>query len=167
MTHPKHTDKLQHLNELKEKAKLGGGEKRIEEQHKKGKLTARERIEVLLDRNSFEEIDILVEHRSHDFGLEKQKILSDGVVTGTGTIDGCLVFVFSQDFTVFGGSLSETHAEKICKIMDMAMKVGAPVIGLNDSGGARIQEGVVSLGGYADIFLRKISAYPPRLTTPS
>ncbi len=158
MSHPKHTDKLQHLNELKEKAKLGGGEKRIEEQHKKGKLTARERVEVLLDRNSFEEIDILVEHRSHDFGLEKQKILSDGVVTGTGKIDGRLVFVFSQDFTVFGGSLSETHAEKICKIMDMALKVGAPVIGLNDSGGARIQEGVVSLGGYADIFLRNTLA---------
>jgi propionyl-CoA carboxylase beta chain len=158
MTNPKHTDKLQHLNELKEKAKLGGGEKRIEEQHKKGKLTARERLVVLLDRNSFEEIDILVEHRSHDFGLEKQKILGDGVVTGTGTIDGRLVFVFSQDFTVFGGSLSETHAEKICKIMDMAMKVGAPVIGLNDSGGARIQEGVVSLGGYADIFLRNTLA---------
>ncbi len=158
MSNPKHTDKLQHLNELKEKAKLGGGEKRIEEQHKKGKLTARERLEVLLDRNSFEEIDILVEHRSYDFGLEKQKILGDGVVTGTGTIDGRLVFVFSQDFTVFGGSLSETHAEKICKIMDMAMKVGAPVIGLNDSGGARIQEGVVSLGGYADIFLRNTLA---------
>lgn len=154
----KHTDKHQLLNELKEKAKLGGGEKRIKEQHKKGKLTARERIEVLLDRNSFEEIDMLVEHRSHDFDLEKQKILSDGVVTGTGTIDGRFVFVFSQDFTVFGGSLSESHAEKICKIMDMAMKVGAPVIGLNDSGGARIQEGVVSLGGYADIFLRNTLA---------
>jgi propionyl-CoA carboxylase beta chain len=158
MSNPKHIDRLKHLNELKEKAKLGGGEKRIEEQHRKGKLTARERIEVLLDRNSFEEIDILVEHRSHDFGLEKQKILSDGVVTGTGKIDGRLVFVFSQDFTVFGGSLSETHAEKICKIMDMALKVGAPVIGLNDSGGARIQEGVVSLGGYADIFLRNTLA---------
>ncbi len=151
-------DRLEYLKKLKEQAKLGGGEKRIEEQHKKGKLTARERLEVLLDRNSFEEIDILVEHRSHDFGLEKQKFLGDGVVTGTGTIDGRLVFVFSQDFTVFGGSLSEAHAEKICKIMDMAMKVGAPVIGLNDSGGARIQEGVVSLGGYADIFLRNTLA---------
>jgi len=151
-------DRLEYLNKLKEQAKLGGGEKRIEEQHKKGKLTARERLEVLLDRNSFEEIDILVEHRSHDFGLDKQKFLGDGVVTGTGTIDGRLVFVFSQDFTVFGGSLSEAHAEKICKIMDMAMKVGAPVIGLNDSGGARIQEGVVSLGGYADIFLRNTLA---------
>jgi propionyl-CoA carboxylase beta chain len=151
-------ERLEYLNKLKEQAKLGGGEKRIEEQHKKGKLTARERLEVLLDRNSFEEIDILVEHRSHDFGLDKQKFLGDGVVTGTGTIDGRLVFVFSQDFTVFGGSLSEAHAEKICKIMDMAMKVGAPVIGLNDSGGARIQEGVVSLGGYADIFLRNTLA---------
>ncbi|MDI6766647.1 MAG: acyl-CoA carboxylase subunit beta [Bacteroidota bacterium] len=158
MSKTKEFDNLQHLNELKEKAKLGGGEKRIEDQHKKGKLTARERLEVLLDRNSFEEIDLLVEHRSHDFGLEKQKYLGDGVVTGTGTIDGRLVFVFSQDFTVFGGSLSEAHAEKICKIMDMAMKVGAPVIGLNDSGGARIQEGVVSLGGYADIFLRNTLA---------
>lgn len=158
MTHSKHSDKLQHLRELKEKAKLGGGLHRIEEQHKKAKLTARERLELLLDRNSFEEVDALVEHRSHDFGLEKQKYLGDGVVTGTGRIDGRLVFVFSQDFTVFGGSLSETHAEKICKIMDMAMKVGAPVIGLNDSGGARIQEGVVSLGGYAEIFLRNTLA---------
>lgn len=151
-------DKLKHLDELKEKAKLGGGLHRIEEQHKKGKLTARERLEVLLDKNSFMETDMLVEHRSHDFGLEKQKYLGDGVVTGSGTIDGRLVFVFSQDFTVFGGSLSEAHAEKICKIMDTAMKVGAPVIGLNDSGGARIQEGVVSLGGYANIFLRNTLA---------
>ncbi|MBI4811115.1 MAG: acyl-CoA carboxylase subunit beta [Ignavibacteriales bacterium] len=158
MSNPKEIEKLEHLRRLKEKAQLGGGEKRIEEQHKKGKLTARERLEILLDRNSFEEIDLLVEHRSHDFGLDKQKILGDGVITGTGTIDGRLVFIFSQDFTVFGGSLSETHAEKICKIMDMAMKVGAPVIGLNDSGGARIQEGVVSLGGYADIFLRNTLA---------
>ena len=146
------------LQEMRELSRLGGGEKRIQSQHDKGKLTARERIEVLLDKGSFEEIDAFVTHRSSDFGLEKQKILGDGVVTGSGTIDGRLVFVFSQDFTVFGGSLSEAHAEKICKIMDMAMKVGAPVIGLNDSGGARIQEGVVSLGGYADIFLRNTLA---------
>jgi propionyl-CoA carboxylase beta chain len=158
MSKSKETNKLKHLRELKEKALLGGGQQRIEDQHKKGKLTARERLEVLLDRNSFEEIDALVEHRSSDFGLEKQKYPGDGVITGTGTIDGRLAFVFSQDFTVFGGSLSEAHAEKICKIMDMAMKVGAPVIGLNDSGGARIQEGVVSLGGYADIFLRNTLA---------
>lgn len=151
-------DKIQNLNDLKEKAKLGGGQHRIDEQHKKGKLTARERIDILLDKNSFVETDMLVEHRSHDFGLDKQKFLGDGVVTGSGTIDSRLVFVFSQDFTVFGGSLSEAHAEKICKIMDRALKVGAPVIGLNDSGGARIQEGVVSLGGYADIFLRNTLA---------
>ena len=142
------------LQELREQSKQGGGEKRVKAQHDKGKLTARERIDILLDRGSFEEIDAFVRHRSHDFGLDKQHYLGDGVVTGTGSIDGRLVFVFSQDFTVFGGSLSEAHAEKICKIMDMAAKVGAPVIGLNDSGGARIQEGVVSLGGYADIFLR-------------
>ncbi|HKC66837.1 MAG TPA: acyl-CoA carboxylase subunit beta [Bacteroidia bacterium] len=139
-------------------AKLGGGEKRIEAQHKKGKLTARERIHFLLDDASFEEIGMLVTHRSNDFGLEKEKYLGDGVVTGYGTVNGRLVYVFSQDFTVFGGSLSETHAEKICKIMDLAMKNGAPVIGLNDSGGARIQEGVVSLGGYADIFYRNVRA---------
>ncbi len=139
---------------MREKAKLGGGEKRIRTQHTKGKLLARERIYLLLDQGSFEEIDAFVEHRSNDFGLGEQKILGDGVITGSGRIDGRLVFVFSQDFTVFGGSLSETHAQKICKIMDMALKVGAPVIGLNDSGGARIQEGVVSLGGYADVFLR-------------
>ena len=158
MSEPKRSDKLQHLHTLKENSKLGGGEKRIEDQHKKGKLTARERLEILLDTNSFEEVDALVEHRSYDFGLEKQKFPGDGVVTGTGTIDGRLVFVFSQDFSVFGGSLSEAHAEKICKIMDMALNVGAPVIGINDSGGARIQEGVVSLGGYADIFLRNTLA---------
>lgn len=151
-------EKIKQLRELKERAKLGGGVQRIAEQHKKGKLTARERLDLLLDKNSFVETDMFVEHRSHDFGLEKQKYLGDGVVTGSGTIDGKLVFVFSQDFTVFGGSLSEAHAEKICKIMDMAMKVGAPVIGLNDSGGARIQEGVVSLGGYAEIFLRNTLA---------
>ncbi len=146
------------LKEMRELAQLGGGAERIKQQHDKGKFTARERIEILLDKGSFEEIDAFVKHRSHDFGLNKQHFLGDGVVTGTGTIDGRLVFVFSQDFTVFGGSLSEAHAEKICKIMDMAMKVGAPVIGLNDSGGARIQEGVVSLGGYADIFLRNTLA---------
>ncbi len=151
-------DKLEQLRKLKEEAKLGGGEKRIQVQHEKGKLTARERLDILLDEGSFEEIDMLVRHRSHDFGLEKQRYLGDGVVTGHGAIDGRKVFVFSQDFTVFGGSLSEAHAEKICKIMDIAIKVGAPVIGLNDSGGARIQEGVVSLGGYADIFLRNTLA---------
>jgi propionyl-CoA carboxylase beta chain len=150
----KRNDDLSKLAEMREKAKLGGGEKRIQAQHAKGKFLARERIYLLLDPGSFEEIDAFVEHRSNDFGLAEQRILGDGVVTGTGQIDGRLVFVFSQDFTVFGGSLSETHAQKICKIMDMALKVGAPVIGLNDSGGARIQEGVVSLGGYADVFLR-------------
>src|ERR1051325_4766953 len=154
MAKQKELDKIGRLRALKARALLGGGEARIEEQHRKGKLTARERLEVLLDRNSFEEIDALVEHRSVDFGLDKQKYLGDGVVTGTGRIDGRLVFVFSQDFTVFGGSLSEAHAEKVCKIMDMAVKVGAPVIGLNDSGGAGIQEGVVRVGGYAEIFLR-------------
>lgn len=151
----------QKINELIEKraqARMGGGEKRIESQHAKGKLTARERIELLLDDDSFEEFDMFVTHRTKSFGLDKQKILSDGVVTGHGTIDGRIVYVFSQDFTVFGGSLSETYALKICKIMDMAMKVGAPVIGLNDSGGARIQEGVRSLAGYAEIFQRNIMA---------
>ncbi len=144
------------LQQKIEEAKLGGGEKRIASQHKKGKLTARERIHFLVDEGSFEEIGMLVTHRSNDFGMEKQIILGDGVVTGYGTIHGRLVYVFSQDFTVFGGSLSETHAEKICKIMDLAMKNGAPVIGLNDSGGARIQEGVNSLGGYAEIFYRNV-----------
>lgn len=143
---------------LREESLLGGGAKRIEDQHKKGKLTARERLEVLLDEGTFEEIDAFVRHRSSRFGVEKQRPLGDGVVTGTGKIHGRIVCVFSQDFTVFGGSLSEAHAEKICKIMDLAMKIGAPVIGLNDSGGARIQEGVVSLGGYADIFLRNTLA---------
>jgi propionyl-CoA carboxylase beta chain len=149
---------IEYLRQLESQAALGGGEKRIEDQHKKGKLTARERINVLLDEGSFQEMDMLVEHRSHDFGLEKQKFLGDGVVTGTGTIDGRIVCVFSQDFTIFGGSLSEAHGQKICKIMDLAMKIGCPVIGLNDSGGARIQEGVVSLGAYADIFLRNTLA---------
>jgi acetyl-CoA carboxylase carboxyltransferase component len=151
-------ERLKKLREMRETAKLGGGIKRIEAQHKKGKLTARERLDLLLDDNSFEEFDMFVTHRTKDFGLDKEKYLGDGVITGYGTIDGRLVFVFSQDFTVFGGTLSEAFAEKICKIMDMAMKVGAPVIGLNDSGGARIQEGVVSLGGYADIFLRNTLA---------
>jgi len=150
--------KLQERDERRAQARLGGGQERIDAQHAKGKLTARERIDLLLDKGSFEEFDMFVAHRSHDFGLEKKKYLGDGVVTGVGKIDGRQTFVFSQDFTVFGGSLSEAHAEKICKIMDMAMKVGCPVIGLNDSGGARIQEGVVSLGGYADIFLRNTLA---------
>lgn len=147
-------ESLNRLRELKEKAHLGGGEKRAKEQHEKGKLLARERIYLLLDPGTFEEIDAFVEHRSFDFGMEEKRILGDGVVTGSGKIDGRPVFVFSQDFTVFGGSLSEAHSEKICKIMDLAARSGVPVIGLNDSGGARIQEGVVSLGGYADIFLR-------------
>ncbi|KRA83565.1 acyl-CoA carboxylase subunit beta [Altererythrobacter sp. Root672] len=139
-------------------ALLGGGEKRMAAQHAKGKLTARERVEVLLDADSFEELDMYVEHNCTDFGMEAQRIPGDGVVTGSGTINGRLVFVFSQDFTVFGGSLSERHAQKICKVMDMAMKVGAPVIGLNDSGGARIQEGVASLAGYAEVFQRNVLA---------
>lgn len=141
------------LAQLRAEALLGGGAKRIEDQHKKGKLTARERVTLLLDEGTFEEFDMFARHRSSEFGLEKQRPLGDGVVTGSGKIFGRLVFVFSQDFTVFGGSLSEVHAEKIVKVMELAMKVGAPIIGLNDSGGARIQEGVVSLGGYADIFL--------------
>ena len=139
-------------------AQLGGGQKRIDKQHQKGKLTARERVHYLLDEGSFEEIGALVTHRTTDFGMQEQVFLGDGVVTGYGTIDGRLVYVFAQDFTVFGGSLSETHAEKICKVMDMAVRVGAPLIGLNDSGGARIQEGVRSLGGYADIFYRNVQA---------
>jgi len=151
-------EKIDALMKLRVKAKQGGGEKRIETQHKKGKLTARERIEMLLDERSFEEFDMFVTHRSHDFGLENESYLGDGVVTGYGTIEGRLVYVYSQDFTVFGGSLSETFAKKICKLMDMAMKVGAPIIGLNDSGGARIQEGVQSLAGYAEIFQRNILA---------
>jgi propionyl-CoA carboxylase beta chain len=151
-------EKIEHLRKLKEDARRGGGDDRIKAQHDKGKLTARERLDILLDEGSYEEIDMLVRHRSSDFGLEKQRFLGDGVVTGHGTVEGRRVFVYSQDFTVFGGSLSEAHAEKICKVMDLAMKVGAPVIGLNDSGGARIQEGVVSLGGYADIFLRNTMA---------
>ncbi|MBK9422727.1 MAG: acyl-CoA carboxylase subunit beta [Bacteroidetes bacterium] len=151
-------DKLSNLDAKIATAQLGGGQKRIDAQHKKGKLTARERLHFLLDEGSFEEIGMLVTHRSREFGLEKEIYPGDGVVTGYGTIAGRLVYVFSQDFTVFGGSLSETHAEKICKVMDLAMQNGAPVIGLNDSGGARIQEGVVSLGGYADIFYRNTLA---------
>ncbi|RZK83110.1 MAG: methylmalonyl-CoA carboxyltransferase, partial [Pedobacter sp.] len=151
-------NKIKILQNKIELALAGGGESRIEAQHKKGKLTARERIHFLMDENSFEEIGMLVTHRSTDFGMEKEKYLGDGVVTGYGNVNGRLVYVFSQDFTVFGGSLSETHAEKICKIMEMALKNGAPLIGLNDSGGARIQEGVVSLGGYADIFYRNVQA---------
>ena len=147
-------DKIEKLRATKAMALLGGGADRIEAQHQKGKLTARERIDLLIDDGTFQEIDMLVTHRSTDFGLEKQRILGDGVVTGHGLINGRLVFLFSQDFTTFGGSLSEAHGEKICKIMDLAAKMGAPVIGLNDSGGARVQEGVVSLGAYADIFLR-------------
>jgi propionyl-CoA carboxylase beta chain len=150
--------KAQQLQTMRSASRLGGGPERIEAQHKRGKLTARERIDFLLDRGSFREIDAFVTHRTHDFGLEGQKIPTDGVITGWGTIDGRLVYVFSQDFTVFGGSLGEAHAEKICKIMDMALKNGAPLVGLNDSGGARIQEGVISLGGYADIFLRNTLA---------
>ena len=151
-------EKFERLDKLVAEAQLGGGEKRIQAQHDKGKLTARERIHFLLDEGSFEEIGQLVTHRSTNFGLEKTKFLGDGVVTGYGKIDGRLVYVFSQDFTVLGGSLAEAHAEKICKIMDLAIKNGAPLIGLNDSGGARIQEGVVSLGGYADIFYRNTLA---------
>ena len=143
---------------MRAESQLGGGQQRIDQQHERGKLTARERLELLLDPGSLVEFDAFVTHRATDFGLEAQRYLGDGVVTGHGTIDGRLVFVFSQDFTVFGGSLSEAHAEKICKVMDLAVRVGAPIIGLNDSGGARIQEGVVSLGGYADIFLRNVLA---------
>jgi propionyl-CoA carboxylase beta chain len=149
---------VEQLELKRELARRGGGEKRIAAQHAKGKLTARERIEVLLDEDSFEEWDMFVEHRCTDFGMQDNKIPGDGVVTGYGMINGRLVFVYSQDFTVFGGALSEAHAEKICKIMDQAMKVGAPVIGLNDSGGARIQEGVASLGGYAEVFQRNVLA---------
>jgi len=149
---------IEQLDARREEARMGGGERRISSQHAKGKLTARERIEVLLDEGSFEEYDMFVTHRCTDFGMEKTKIPGDGVVTGWGTINGRLVYIYSQDFTVLGGSLSETHAAKICKIMDMAMKNGAPVIGLNDSGGARIQEGVASLGGYADVFQKNVLA---------
>ena len=154
----KQLEKIKELIQLREKARMGGGERRIEAQHNKGKYTARERIDMLLDEGSFEEFDMFVEHRSTNFGMDKTKFLGDGVVTGYGTIDGRLVYIFAQDFTVFGGSLSETVALKICKVMDQAMKMGAPVIGINDSGGARIQEGVNSLAGYAEIFQRNILA---------
>ena len=151
-------DIIHQLDEKRDKARLGGGQKRIDAQHSKGKLTARERIEILLDEGTFEEWDMFKEHRCVDFGMEQQQVPGDGVVIGYGTINGRMVFVYSQDFTVFGGALSEAHAEKICKVMDHAMKVGAPVIGLNDSGGARIQEGVAALGGYADVFQRNVMA---------
>ncbi|REL33257.1 acyl-CoA carboxylase subunit beta [Rhodohalobacter sp. SW132] len=151
-------DKIERLKKLREESRLGGGKKRIEKQHEKGKLTARERIEILVDKGSFQEIDAFVTHRSNAFGLDKQHIPGDGVVTGYGKIEGRPVYLFSQDFTVFGGSLSETHAEKICKVMDLALKNGVPIIGLNDSGGARIQEGVSSLGGYAEVFWRNSMA---------
>ncbi len=151
-------DVVRQLEEKRAAAAMGGGQKRIDRQHAKGKLTARERIELLLDPGTFEEWDMFVEHRCVDFGMDQESIPGDGVVTGYGTVNGRVVFVFSQDFTVFGGSLSEAHAEKICKVMDHAMKVGAPVIGLNDSGGARIQEGVASLGGYAEVFQRNVLA---------
>lgn len=146
--------KIDDLKKKRAEAMLGGGQKRIDQQHKRGKLTARERIDLLLDKDSFEETDMFIKHQSYDFELQEQRYYTDGVITGTGTIDGRLVCVFSQDFTILGGSLSEYYAKKICKIMDFAMKMGAPIIGINDSGGARIQEGVISLGGYADIFLR-------------
>lgn len=153
-----HQKKIEDLHSLKAKSRLGGGEQRIAAQHKRGRLTARERIDLLLDKGSFRELDAFAVHRTNDFGLDSQKFLGDSVVTGWGTVEGRLVYIFSQDFTVFGGSLGEVHAEKVCKLLDMALKNGAPVIGLNDSGGARIQEGVVSLGGYADIFLRNTLA---------
>jgi acetyl-CoA carboxylase carboxyltransferase component len=158
--------KVKQLREIKTKGRLGGGADRIKNQHDRGRLTARERIDLLMDKGSFREVDSLVTHRTNDFNLDHQKYLGDSVVTGWGTIEGRLVYIFSQDFTVFGGSLGEVHAEKICKIMDMALKNGAPVIGLNDSGGARIQEGVVSLGGYADIFLRNtlVSGVIPQIS---
>src|SRR4051794_32956223 len=151
-------DKIEHLRTLREQAQEGGGQRRVEQQHAKGKLTARERLALLLDPETFVEIDQFVQHQSTSFGLDNEHYYGDGVVTGYGRIDGRLVYVFSQDFTVFGGSLSETHGEKICKVMDLALKNGAPIIGLNDSGGARIQEGVVSLGAYAEIFLRNVVA---------
>ncbi|MFA5563845.1 MAG: carboxyl transferase domain-containing protein, partial [Candidatus Caldatribacteriota bacterium] len=151
-------DLMKQLQEKTEKVLAGGGKKRIQAQHDKGKLTARERIDLLLDRDSFNELDLLVEHRCTNFGMEGKEVPGEGVVTGYGTIDGRLVYVFSQDFTVIGGSLGEMHSKKICKIMDMAMKMGAPVIGINDSGGARIQEGVDSLSGYGEIFYRNTIA---------
>jgi propionyl-CoA carboxylase beta chain len=155
--------KVQRLRHLQAEAKLGGGDAAIEAQHAKGKMTARERLDVLLDEGTFQEIDALVTHRSHEFGLEERVTLGDGVVTGYGTIGGRLVYVYAQDFTVLGGSLGEAHAAKIVKVMDLAMKMGAPVIGLNDSGGARIQEGIMALAGYGDIFLKNSLAGADRL----
>src|ERR1700747_3152605 len=152
------SSRIEHLIELNRSAEMGGGEERLERQKTEGKLTARERVALLLDKDSFEEVDKFVTHRCLDFGMQEQQYPGDGVIAGYGRIEGRLVYVFAQDFTVFGGSLSETNAQKICKIMDLAMKMGAPIIGLNDSGGARIQEGVMSLGGYADIFLRNTLA---------
>jgi propionyl-CoA carboxylase beta chain len=152
------TSIIEELEKKRSQAREGGGKKRVDAQHARGKLTARERIDVLLDEDTFEEYDMYVEHRTNDFGMAKQKYPGDSVVTGSGKINGKLVYVFSQDFTVFGGSLSEAHAEKICKIMDMALKVGAPLIGINDSGGARIQEGVASLAGYGDVFQKNVLA---------
>ncbi|MGE3869874.1 MAG: acyl-CoA carboxylase subunit beta, partial [Pseudorhodoplanes sp.] len=149
---------VERLDKRRAEARLGGGERRIEAQHKRGKLTARERIELFLDKGSFEEFDMFVEHRSSEFGMEKQKIPGDGVVTGWGTVNGRPVFLFSKDFTVFGGSLSETHAQKIVKVQDMAMKARAPIVGLFDAGGARIQEGVAALGGYGEVFKRNVIA---------
>ncbi|MFW6276637.1 MAG: carboxyl transferase domain-containing protein, partial [Bacteroidota bacterium] len=151
-------DKIKLMYELKEKSRAGGGKERIDAQHAKGKLTARERLDLLIDRGTFRELDMLAHHHSQQFGLDEQVFLGDGVVTGHGEIEGKRAFVFSQDFTVLGGSLAAEHGRKICKIMDMAMKNGVPVIGLNDSGGARVQEGVISLGAYADIFLRNTLA---------
>src|SRR5512136_1502382 len=158
MAAPSISDKIKELNDLKEKAKSGGGAEAIEKQHKAGKLTARERVDKLLDKGSFVEVDQLVVHRCHDFEMDKKRVLGDAVVTGYGTIDGRSVFVYSQDFTFVGGSLSEMHAKKISKIQDMAVKAGAPCIGLNDSGGARIQEGINSLAGYGEIFYRNVMA---------
>ena len=151
-------DIIKRLEDKRAAAHLGGGQRRIDAQHKKGKLTARERLELLFDEGSFQEWDSFVEHDCHDFGMDENRIPGDGVVTGYGTVNGRTVFAFSQDFTVFGGALSAAHARKICKVMDQAMKVGAPVVGLNDSGGARIQEGVASLAGYADVFQRNVMA---------
>src|SRR5271170_2143262 len=157
-SHRKHADRLEELRKLNAEAEAGGGADRREREHRSGKLSARERIHLLLDEGSFEELDKFVRHRCVDFGSEEMRPTGDGFVTGFGRIDGRLVYIFAQDFTVFGGSLSEANAQKICKIMDLAMRNGAPVIGLNDSGGARIQEGVASLAGYADIFLRNTLA---------
>ena len=151
-------DVSKRIEKRRESSMLGGGQKRVDAQHSKGKLTARERIDALLDEESFEEWDMFVEHNCRDFGMDSNRVPGDGVITGHGKINGRPVFVYSQDFTVFGGSLSSAHARKICKVMDQAMKVGAPVIGINDSGGARIQEGVASLAGYADVFQRNVLA---------